>query len=151
MIYYYMEQSMPLQWNGGAEFDNWEQSPCKGCGACCMNVKIVLSQVATKPDELFGDLLPYVANPYDPIDLSQVPDNEGLYYALGKTHRYLVIIGQCPELNIDSSCNIHNSKRPRGCITSGTDSLKCIGNGIVHGHTPLPIKDYTVILLSTIK
>ena len=137
-------------WAGGEEFLNWETSPCNGCGACCKDVKIVLSELASTPDELFGDLLPYVANPYDPLDLKDIPDNEGIYYAIGKTRRYLVVIGQCPELNVDSSCNIHNGRRPLGCIISGTDSLKCIANGIVHGHTPKPIIANNLILLSSI-
>jgi Fe-S-cluster containining protein len=109
------------------DFSQWNpENPCYGCGACCSNVRLELSLLSSG-DEQFGNLLPYVKNPNEPIELKDVPKETGVYYAIGRRgHHFLVVIGDCPELNSDGSCNIHDQPRPKGCVSSGLDSPKCI-------------------------
>lgn len=107
-------------------FAKWDSSnPCFGCGNCCENVRLEIS-IETPIPEAFGDLAPYVVNPDKPIDHHDVPTEPGVYYAYGKRCFYLIIVGPCPQLDLDRSCKIHDKPRPKGCSTSGLESLKCI-------------------------
>lgn len=113
------------------DYTNWDVSnPCFHCGQCCRNVTLGLSTVGNKKD-MFGELYRYVKNPDNPYtSLEHVPREPGVYFVVGKRGYYLSIRGSCPELQKDRSCGIHDKARPRGCVTSGLNSIKRITSRI---------------------